>query len=442
MEKINVSLVSLGCSKNLVDSEMMLALLQEEGFQPVRSPADADAIIINTCGFIDAAKEESIQKILEMAQYKDGKCRILLAAGCMAQRFGEELLKEIPELDGIFGTNDVHAAAEAIRRSWAGEKVVFLQGKYRPPEDATRLLATPSHTAFIKIAEGCDNHCTYCAIPSIRGPYRSRDGEAVLREAGKLADAGVKELNLIAQDITLFGLDRTGRLELPRLLAHMAGLPDVHWIRLLYAYPERLDKSIIHAVAELDKVCNYLDLPLQHGSDRILRRMGRKMTAEKILRLLEEVRREIPGITLRSSMIIGFPGEEEEDFHILLDFLREACLDRVGFFTYSREEGTPAARFRKQVPDSLKKERLQQALALQSQIVSQKQKALIGQTFEAMVDGKSAQEKDTLLLRTSMQAPEVDGYVRLRNSKANNGDFIHVRIAGFNGYDLIGEAVK
>ena len=409
MQDIRVALVSLGCAKNLVDSETMLGLLNEEGFSLTTTPADAHVIIINTCGFIEAAKEESIAKILEMAQYKEKNCRLLLAAGCMAQRYGERLLNEIPEIDGLFGVNDVHGAAAAIRRGLTGERVILTKGEYGEREAAPRLLATPSHTAFLKIAEGCDNHCTYCAIPAIRGPYRSRDSSFVLEEAKILATGGVKELNLIAQDITLYGTDRSGNLELPALLRNLAAIPEIVWIRLLYAYPERLSPEIIEAVAQVEKVCNYLDLPLQHGSDYILRRMGRKMKADKVLTLLTTLRQQIPGISLRSSFIVGFPGEGEEEFQQLLDFLQAARLDRVGFFAYSREEDTPAARFQKQVSPDLKEERLTRALAVQSAIVEEKQKHFINQVYKAIVDGKSAQEQDVSLVRTYMQAPEVDG---------------------------------
>ena len=439
MKNICVALVSLGCAKNLVDSEIMLSLLQEEGFILVADPAVADAIIVNTCGFIDTAKEESVEKILEMARFKQARCRVLLAAGCLAQRFGTELLAEITELDGIFGTNDLHGAAEAVRRGFAGERLALLQGEYRSPEDASRLLATPSHTAYLKIAEGCDNSCTYCTIPSIRGPYRSKGRQVVVAEAKKLAAGGVKEVNLIAQDITLFGLDRSGQLELPALLEQLSAISELHWIRLLYAYPERLSEQIVEAVAKLDKVCNYLDLPLQHGSDRILRRMGRKMTAKKNIGLLNSLRKEIPGITLRSSFIVGFPGEEETDFQALLDFLQEARLERVGFFAYSQEEGTPAACFRNQVSNELKQERVARALSLQSRIVADKQKSLIGQTVKVIIDGRSAQDMGLLLARSVMQAPEVDGYIRIRDNGAKNGEFLQVEITGFDGCDQEGK---
>ncbi|MBS4007154.1 MAG: 30S ribosomal protein S12 methylthiotransferase RimO [Clostridium sp.] len=439
MKNIRVALVSLGCAKNLVDSEIMLSHLQAEDFILVAKPEDADAIIVNTCGFIDTAKEESIEKILEMASFKQKDCRVLLAAGCLAQRFGVELLAEITELDGIFGINDVYGAAEAIRRGFAGERPVLLQGEYRPPEDASRLLATPSHTAYLKIAEGCNNNCTYCAIPVIRGPYRSRDCQVIVAEAKKLAAGGVKEINLIAQDITLFGLERSGQLELPALLQQLSAIPGLHWIRLLYAYPERISQQIIESVARLDKVCNYLDLPFQHGSDRILRRMGRKTTVKKNMMLLNSLREQIPGITLRSSFIVGFPGEEEADFQALLDFLQEARLERVGFFAYSREVGTPAARFHNQVSDELKEERVARAVSLQSRIMAEKQKLLVGQTVQAMIDGRSAQDKGLLLARSSMQAPEVDGYIRIRDNNAKNGELVRVEITGFEGCDQLGK---
>ncbi|NLZ38375.1 MAG: 30S ribosomal protein S12 methylthiotransferase RimO [Firmicutes bacterium] len=439
MSGIKVALISLGCAKNLVDSEVILAQLASENFKIVTNPAQADAIIINTCGFIETAKQESINKILELAQLKNDKCQVLLAAGCLAQRYGEELLLEIPELDGIFGTNDLHAAAAAIRRSLEGKRAIFLQGEYQASDYAARLLSTPEHTAYLKIAEGCDNHCSYCAIPAIRGPYRSRKMDAIIKEAQKLAAKGVKELNLVAQDITLYGIDRSGRLELPELLTELAAIDGFAWIRLLYAYPERLNQRIVKTMAQLDKVCNYLDLPLQHASDRILRRMGRKLSSKEILQLIAQLRQEIPNLTLRSSFIVGFPGETEADFQELLAFLRLAKLDRVGFFSYSREEGTAAARYPDQISPEVKKERLNRAISVQSEIITQKQKSLVGKTFMAMVDGRSAQNPKIMLLRTEMQAPEVDGYIRVSGLQAKSGAFLPVRITGFAGYDLIGE---
>lgn len=442
MSVINVALIALGCAKNLVDSEIISASLVASGFKLITDPEEAEVIIVNTCGFIDSAKEESIAKILAMAQYKKKKCRALIAAGCLAQRYGEELLAEIPELDGIFGINDLNAAVITIKQALTGKQAVYLCGEYDIPEDAPRLLSTPGHTAYLKIAEGCDNHCTYCAIPAIRGPYRSRQAAAILAEAEKLAGQGVKEINLIAQDITLYGRDKAENLTLPALLRRLAKIDGIKWIRLLYAYPDHIDDALLQTMAELEKVCPYLDLPLQHGSNEILRRMGRKLTVEKILALLDKLRRHVPGIVLRSSFIVGFPGETEADFKALLHFLQEAQLDRVGFFTYSQEEGTPAASFPEQIPEACKRERLEEAIAVQSAIVEKKQKALIGRRLEVLVDGRSAQDPNILLARSYMQAPEVDGYIRLRTTNLKTGPFLPVVIEGFEGYDLLGSPVK
>ncbi|MBS3946955.1 MAG: 30S ribosomal protein S12 methylthiotransferase RimO [Dethiobacter sp.] len=443
MREIKIALVSLGCAKNLVDSEVILAGLRQEGFTLTVEHSEAEVIIVNTCGFIEAAKDESIAVILAKARFKEQNCRLLVATGCLAQRYGEELLAEMPELDAVVGVHDLHGVSEAIRRGLCGEKkTVLTAGEYQAPEDAPRLMATPSHSAYLKIAEGCDNHCTYCAIPAIRGPYRSRSRQAVLAEAQSLVAGGVKELNLVAQDITVYGLDRTGKMEIPELLRELSLLPDLSWIRLLYAYPERLSDRLIAAVAEEAKVCRYLDLPLQHGADKILRRMGRKLTGDNMLRLLEKLRREIPGVTLRSSFIIGFPGEREDDFQQLLEFLAAARLERAGFFTYSREEGTPAASFRRQVAEEVKQERLTQAVARQSEIMAEKNGQLVGSVLTVMLDGKSAQDAGVTLSRTEGQAPEVDGYVRLRGTREPHGTLVHVRITGFDGVDLLGEIVS
>jgi len=436
MELVSVALVSLGCAKNLVDSEVMLALLKEESFLLTSNPGDADVVIINTCGFIESAKEESINVILEMAALKKKRCRVLLAAGCLAQRYGERLLDKMPELDGIVGTGDIGGIVTAVRRSLAREKVVLTEGLYRESDDAPRLLSTPSHSAFIKIAEGCDNRCSYCAIPLIRGAYRSRKLDSVLAEARTLVEGGVRELNLVAQDITLFGSDY-GKKELPALISGLAKLEGLSWIRLLYAYPERIDDIFIEAVAGEHKICKYIDLPLQHADELVLRRMGRRLTAEKILRLLEKLRREIPGISLRSTFIVGFPGEGEKEFQSLLDFLYEARLDRVGFFTYSREEGTKAAGFRQQVPQKVKEERMQQAIALQSAIIKEKNRILLGSVIPVMLDGKSAQDIAVTLARTEGQAPEVDGYVRLSGQHTPYGKIVDVHITGADGVDLL-----
>jgi ribosomal protein S12 methylthiotransferase len=441
MGAIKVALISLGCSKNLVDSEAMLADLKEKSYVLTTDPAEACVIVINTCGFIDTAKEESIETILTMARHKEKKCRLLLAAGCLVQRYQRELLTEIPELDGIIGTDDLYGVSEAIRRGLAGEKVSLTEGRYPAPDGAPRLLSTPSHYAYLKIAEGCDNRCTYCAIPAIRGSYRSRDLGIILAEAEALVAGGARELNLIAQDITLYGYDLAGTMLLPKLLQEMARLDNLLWIRLLYAYPERLNESIIAMVAGENKICKYLDLPLQHGADPILRRMGRKMTADGIIRLVERLRRDIPGITLRSSFIIGFPGEGDKDFSLLLDFLSELRLDRVGFFAYSQEEGTAAASFSGQVPEAVKQERLGQAVALQSKVIREKHRKLLGHELEVMLDGRSAQDPGITLARTSGHAPEVDGYVRLDGTHRPYGNIVRARVYGFEEVDLLGKII-
>ncbi len=439
MEEITVSLVSLGCAKNLVDSEVMLGLLKQEGFSLTTDPKQADVVVVNTCGFIDVAREESINTILELAELKKKKCRLLLAAGCLSQRYGDELLFLMPELDGLVGTGDTGAIAAAIKRSLQGERPVYIRRENPAPEDAPRLLSTPGHTAYLKVAEGCDNNCSYCAIPSIRGPYRSRPLPAVLAEAEKLAAQGVRELNLVAQDITLYGTDLTGKRELAPLLKELAKLQGITWIRLLYAYPERVDKNLAAVIAAEPKVCNYLDLPLQHADNRILARMGRRLTMEDMLAMLSGLRREIPGIVLRSSFIIGFPGEGEEAFGNLLSFLAEARLERVGFFTYSREEGTRAATFRRQVPESIKQRRLEQALSVQSRVMEEHNRSLLGKIMTVLIDGPSAQDPGVTLARSEGHAPEVDGYVRISGRHQPPGRLVEVRITGSCGQDLLAE---
>jgi len=437
-----IALISLGCAKNLVDSEVMLARLRDSGFDLTVEPGEAEVIVVNTCGFIDAAKEESIEAILSAARYKENRCRVLVAAGCLAQRYGERLLAEIPELDAVVGVNDLHGVEEAVRRAYGGEKAVLTAGDHQAPEEAGRLTATPGHTAYLKIAEGCNNRCSYCAIPTIRGPYRSRSRGAVLAEAKTLAGSGVRELNLIAQDITLYGQDKTGRLEIHDLLKELSLIEGLEWIRLLYAYPERLDDRLIATVAENEKVCRYLDLPLQHGADNILQRMGRKLTGDRMLKLLEKIRREIPGVTLRSSFIVGFPGESEQDFRQLLEFLAAARLERAGFFAYSREEGTPAASFSGQVSKKYKQERLARALELQSQIIYDHNRRLVGSAMKVLLDGGSEQDPAVTLARSEGQAPEVDGYVRLHGARSPVGSFVTARITGFDGVDLLGETIN
>jgi ribosomal protein S12 methylthiotransferase len=441
VKEIAVALVSLGCAKNLVDSEVMLGLLKEEGFTLTIDTEAADVVVVNTCGFIDAAKQESINTILELAKLKENRCRLLLAAGCLAQRYGEELLARMPELDGLVGTRDTGAIAGAVKKALSGQKPVYTGGEHPAAEDAPRLLATPGHTAFLKVAEGCDNNCSYCAIPAIRGPYRSRKLSVLVTEAAGLAARGVRELNLVAQDITLYGTDLAGRRQLAPLLKELAALDGIAWIRLLYAYPERVDTELMALMAAEKKVCNYLDLPLQHADNRILAGMGRRLTREAAFSLLAELRRNVPGIVLRSSFIIGFPGEGEKEFANLLDFLSAARLERAGFFAYSREEGTPACSFRGQVPEKIRQERLRRALAVQSQIMEEQSRALKGKILPVMLDGPSAQDPRVTLGRTEGHAPEVDGYVRVAGRHGPPGRIVQAVISGADGRDLLADAL-
>lgn len=434
---MKIAMVSLGCAKNQVDSEMMLGALRENGFTLTADPADADVIVINTCGFIEAAKKESVDTILEMAGYKSGKCRLLIAAGCLSQRYGRELLENIPELDGLVGVDDLLALPRVIEEGLKGKKTICADGRFSAEgREVERVLSTPAHYAYLKIADGCDNRCTYCAIPDIRGPYRSRERASLVSEAEKLAAGGVREIILVAQDITRYGWDRGGKDELFRLVEELSAIREVEWIRLLYAYPERVDERFLE-IFNVPKVCPYLDLPLQHADDRILRRMGRRLNRRQIMQIIEKLRDRVPGIALRSSFIVGFPGEGEKEFKNLLDFLCEAQLDRVGFFTYSREEGTPAASFAGQVPEKEKGKRLVIAQALQSGIVEAKNSKLAGKEVLVMIDGPSAQDPAVTLARTGGHAPEVDGYVRLDGKLGPGGRMLKARVYGFEGVDLL-----
>lgn len=434
---MKIAMVSLGCAKNQVDSEMMLGILRKSGFTLTADPAGADIIVINTCGFIEAAKKESIDVILKMAGYKSGKCRLLVAAGCLSQRYGSELMDSIPELDGIVGTDDLLALPEVIKKGLKGVKSVCTDGRHSADgRDVERVLSTPAHFAYLKIADGCDNRCTYCAIPDIRGPYRSRERGDLVAEAEKLAAGGVREIILVAQDITRYGSDRGEKDGLFRLAEELSALREVEWIRLLYAYPERVDERFME-IFSLPKICPYLDLPLQHADDGILKRMGRRLKRRQISEIIARLREKVPGITLRSSFIIGFPGEGEKEFKNLLDFLLEVQLERVGFFTYSREEGTPAASFDNQVPEKEKSKRLMVAQALQSGIVQAKNARLAGSEIKVMIDGPSAQDPNVTLARSGGHAPEVDGYVRLDGKLGPSGKILKVEIYGFDGADLL-----
>jgi len=446
---MKILMISLGCDKNLVDTENMLGLLSQDGHTFTDDEQEAEVVIVNTCCFIGDAKEESINTILEMAQLKEeGKCRILLVAGCLAQRYRKEILKEIPEVDGILGTasydriREVLAQADKRQKelSTSQEKPVCMEVLNRLPESGTeRILTTGGHYAFLKIAEGCDKHCTYCIIPSLRGSYRSVPMERLVTEARRLAEKGVRELILVAQETTQYGLDLYGKKALPELLHQLAEISGIFWIRIQYCYPEEITDELIETIKKEEKVCHYLDIPIQHASDNILRRMGRQTDQVGIRRIVEKLRREIPDIALRTTMISGFPGETKEDHEELLTFVNELEFERLGVFAYSAEEDTPAAGFADQVPEEIKELRREQIMELQQEIAFEKSEAMVGRILEVMIEGKVADEP-AYVARTYMDAPGVDGYLFVNSEELfMSGDFVRVRVTGAAEYDLIGE---
>lgn len=435
--------VSLGCDKNLVDTEYMLGLLGKEGFSFTDEAGEADVIVINTCCFINDAKEESIQTILEMADYKDaGSCKALLVTGCLAQRYQDEIRKEIPQVDAILGTNSYEAIAMAVKEALSGHHYALYQPLEGLPKlTVTRSLTTGGHYAHLKIAEGCDKHCTYCIIPKIRGRYRSVPMEELIHQAEELADAGVKELILVAQETTLYGVDLYGEKSLHRLLDALNEIPEIQWIRILYCYPEEIYEELIQSIKRNEKVCHYLDMPIQHVNNEILKRMGRRTTKEDLTGILCHLREEIPDIALRTTLICGFPGETTEAHEELMYFLNEMEFDRLGAFTYSREEDTPAAEFPDQIPEKTKSDWQAEVMELQQEIIFDKNEALIGTEVWVMVEGRVDGE-NAYVGRTYRDAPDIDGYVFLNtDEELMSGAFVQVRITGALDYDLIGEMI-
>ncbi len=438
---MKILFVSLGCDKNLVDSEMMLGMLQEKGFSFTDDEAEADIVVVNTCCFIGDAKEESINTLLEMAQLKEnGQIKALIAAGCLAQRYKEEIQKEIPEVDAIVGTTAIDSIVAAVEEVLEGRKSNhYADLNAKPVTDKKRIVTTGGHFAYLKIAEGCNKRCTYCIIPKVRGNYRSVPIENLLKEASKLAEGGVKELILVAQETTLYGVDLYGEKSLPKLLHELAQIPGIYWIRILYCYPEEITEDLIQVIKEEPKVCNYLDIPIQHASDRILRRMGRKTDQADLRRIIGKLREEIPDICLRTTLITGFPGETQEDFEELLDFVDEMEFDRLGVFPYSQEEDTPAAEMEDQIPEEIKVERQSQVMELQQEIAFEKAEDMVGRVLTVMVEGKITDE-DAYVTRTYRDAPNVDGYLFLNTTATlMTGDFVKVLVTDSNEYDLIGE---
>ncbi|WP_408955905.1 30S ribosomal protein S12 methylthiotransferase RimO [Natroniella sp. ANB-PHB2] len=440
---IKVGLLSLGCSKNQVDSEIMLGLIGEAGYQIVDNYNNSDVLIVNTCGFIDDAKEESINSILELAQYKqEGACELLIVTGCLAQRYSRDLEEQIPEVDAILGTGNFDQIVDVIEESLEGVRKVEVEN---PDFDYDRYLPksnlSPNYTAYLKIAEGCNNCCSYCVIPQLRGPLRSRSIDTIVNEAQKLAQQGVKEINIIAQDITQYGIDLYGESKLIELLKELVQVEGIKWFRLLYAYPSHLTDELIELIAAEDKICNYLDLPVQHADTEIREKMNRTGSKEDILAVIKKLRAKIPGISLRTSLIVGFPGETEAEFKNLVNFVTEAEFDRLGVFTYSQEEGTPAAKMDGQIPEEIKEERYEEVMKLQQEISYQRNQEWIGKQVTLLVEEIQAEESPLVIGRTERDAPEIDGVVYVKGSTAEVGELIEVEIVDAYEYDLMGVEV-
>ncbi|MBP3617586.1 MAG: 30S ribosomal protein S12 methylthiotransferase RimO [Lachnospiraceae bacterium] len=439
---MQVYFVSLGCDKNLVDSEYMLGLLRDAGHTLTEDEAEAEAIVINTCCFIHDAKEESIETILEAAAYKEeeaGNCRVLIVTGCLAERYRSEITESIPEVDAVLGTASFDEIAEVLKKAETGEQTeVYKELTYLPLPETKRVNTTCGYTAYLKIADGCEKFCTYCVIPSIRGKYRSVPMERILAEAEQLAKDGAKELILVAQETTLYGVDLYGKKMLPELLKKLCAIEGPEWIRLLYCYPEEITDELIAVMKEEKKICRYLDLPIQHASDTVLKRMGRRTTKKELVRLIKKLRRNLPGIVLRTSLITGFPGETEEEHKELLSFVEEVRFDRLGVFTYSKEENTPAAKMKGQVTAKEKRRRQKEIMKLQQKIAFENAAGRIGKRYQALIEGKMPQD-NVYLARTYMDAPNIDGYLFVESGEHyESGEFVKVKVTGAKGYDLVG----
>lgn len=447
---MKIGVVSLGCPKNLVDSETMLGLIHEENYEITNDPSEAEIIIVNTCGFIESAKEESINTILQMAEYKkSGSCKYIIVTGCLSQRYAEELFNELPEADAIAGVEVYDEIGSIIKRVMNGERFIMLE-RSKPDVIYTsketflpRILTTPSYTAYLKIAEGCDNCCSYCAIPKIRGQYRSKPMEQVLKEAKALADNGVKELIVVAQDTTRYGEDLPGgKLLLADLLKELNKIESLKWIRVMYCYPNNFTDELIETFASLDKVCKYVDLPLQHASNRLLASMNRYDTREEVETLLAKLRKRIPGIVIRTTFIVGFPGETDADFEELKEFVEQQRFENAGVFAYSQEEGTVAGAMPNQIPDEIKQERYHELMALQAQISEEIHKDTEGQTFEVLVEGIEEDGSGLHYGRSYREAPDIDGMVFIENpGDIKPGCFVKVNILQGFTYESVGERI-
>lgn len=441
--RTKIGIVSLGCPKNRVDTEIMLGILGENGYEIVVDPADANIIIVNTCAFIDSAKEESINTVLEMAEYKQKNCRYLIMTGCMAERYHKEILSEIPEVDAVVGTGDYHKIAEVIKCVEQGEKpVIYGHIDEDIPEGYPRMVSTGGTTAYLKIADGCDNKCTYCIIPKLRGKYRSRPMEDILSEAKELADSGVREVILIAQDTTRYGYDLEGRELLSVLLSELSKIENLHWIRVHYMYPESITDSMIEVFAREDKIVKYMDIPIQHINNRVLKRMGRHNTKEETVELIKKLRASVSDITIRTTLIAGFPGETEEEFAELLDFVKSTKFEKLGAFAYSVEEGTAAAKLSEQLPDDIKVARQNALMAAQMEISRELQEVRLGKVVEVLCEGYD-EENLMYFGRSQADSLEVDGLVYFAASdEVAIGDFVMVKILDTDNYDCTGVQVE
>ncbi len=440
---MKILFISLGCDKNLVDTEFMLGLLASRGYEMTDEEAKADIIVINTCCFIHDAKEESIRNILDMAEYKkQGKVKALIVTGCLAERYRQEILDEIPEVDEVLGTTAYDRILDAVDRALDGQHSVILSDiNALPLPETKRLVTTGGHFAYLKIAEGCDKHCTYCIIPKIRGNFRSVPMERLIKEAKALAEQGVRELILVAQETTLYGMDLYGEKSLHKLLRELCRISGFNWIRILYCYPEEITDDLIRVMKEEPKICHYLDLPIQHANDQILKRMGRRTSKQELVDIIEKLRREIPDICLRTTLITGFPGETDEQHEELMEFVDEMEFDRLGVFTYSPEEGTPAAGMPDQIDEQVKEERQAGLMELQQEIAFENAGKMTGREVLVMIEGKVADE-NVYVGRTYRDAPNVDGLIFINtDEELLSGDFAKVKVTGAVDYDLIGELI-
>ena len=439
-----IGTVSLGCPKNLVDSEIMLGLIRDNHWEISNDPGKAQIIIVNTCAFIESAKEESINTILQMAEYKKtGSCEKLIVTGCLGQRYAEDLFRDMPEVDAIIGTECYDKIGEVIERVLKNERFILVEPPKKYTQKVQRVLTTPKYFSYLKIAEGCNNRCSYCAIPLIRGPYRSRPYEEVMAEARDLVKQGVRELIVVAQDTTKYGVDLYGKYKLADLLRDLNALPELKWIRVLYCYPDSFTDDLIKAFAECEKVCKYVDLPLQHASNSLLKTMRRFDTREDAEQLLAKLRKAIPNLCVRSTFIVGFPGETKEQFEELKDFMAKAKFNCAGVFTYSQEEGTEAGIMPNQIPEETKQERYHELMSLQALISEENEQAREGKTIEVVVEGFDSEDATIAIGRSTWEAPDIDGKIYIENGTGLQvGDFVKVKISQGFTYEAVGEQVK